>query len=124
MAGRPKTFTDAEVREILAAIDDPETHLASSCERGFLAALDGSCRTPLAGLAEVEGEMVRFSGQVLTIDGRNSWSVSRAFAYAALSHETALAQSYAAGEGAADELRRLFSGAREHAAGQIAILDC
>jgi len=98
---------DAEVREILAAIDDPPTHLASACERGFLAALDGSCRTPLAGLAEVEGEMVRFSGQVLTTDGRNSWSVSRAFAYAALSHETALAQSYAAGEGAADELRRL-----------------
>ena len=90
-----------------SAIDDPPTHLASACERGFLAALDGSCRTPLAGLAEVEGEMVRFSGQVLTTDGRNSWSVSRAFAYAALSHETALAQSYAAGEGAADELRRL-----------------
>lgn len=98
---------DTEVREVLAAIDDPPTHLAAACERGFLAALDGSCRTPLAGLAEVEAEMIRFRGQVLTTDGRNSWSVSRAFAYAELSHETARAQSYAAGEGAADEIRRL-----------------
>jgi hydroxymethylbilane synthase len=98
---------DTQTREILSAVDDASTHLASACERGFLAALDGSCRTPLAGLAEVEGEMIRFRGQVLTTDGRNFWNVSRAFAYAELSHETALAQSYAAGEGAAEEIRRL-----------------
>jgi hydroxymethylbilane synthase len=97
---------DAAVREIVAEIDDPPTHLASACERGFLAALDGSCRTPIAGLATVEDGMVRFRGQVLTVDGRNSWSVTRAFAHAKLSEATALAQSYAAGEGAADEIRQ------------------
>lgn len=98
---------DSLAREIVAEVDDAVTHLAAACERGFLAALDGSCRTPLAGLAEVEEGTIRFRGQVLTPDGGNSWSVSRAFTHAELSQETALAQSYAAGEGAAQEIRRL-----------------
>jgi hydroxymethylbilane synthase len=98
---------DTDIREIVAEIDDAPTRLAAACERGFLSALDGSCRTPLAGLALVEEGMIRFRGQVLTPDGGNSWSVSRAFAHAELSQETALAQSCAAGEGAAREIRRL-----------------
>ena len=98
---------DSDIREIVAEIDDAETHLAAACERGFLAALDGSCRTPLAGLASVEAGTVRFRGQVLTVDGRNSWNVTRAFHYAEQSQETARAQSYAAGESAANEIRRL-----------------
>lgn len=97
---------DSLVREIVAEINDAATHLAAACERGFLAALDGSCRTPLAGLAEVERGMVRFRGQVLTTDGSQSWRVSRSFAHAELSQETAIAQSYAAGEGAAQEIRQ------------------
>jgi hydroxymethylbilane synthase len=98
---------DLAVREILAAVDDSETHLAAGCERGFLGALDGSCRTPMAGLAVVEQGTIRFRGELLTVDGRNSWTATRAFSYAELSQETALAQSYAAGESAADEIRRL-----------------
>jgi hydroxymethylbilane synthase len=98
---------DGVMRAMVAEIDDAPTHLASACERGFLAALDGSCRTPIAGLASVEDGMVHFRGQVLTADGGNSWTVTRAFAHAELSQETALAQSYAAGEGAAHEIRRL-----------------
>lgn len=97
---------DSLVREIVAEINDAATHLAAACERGFLAALDGSCRTPLAGLAEVEHGTVRFRGQVLTPDGSQSWRVSRNFAHAELSQETAIAQSYAAGEGAAQEIRQ------------------
>ncbi len=95
------------IRELVAEIDDAPTHLASACERGFLAALDGSCRTPLAGLALVEDGTVRFRGQVLTPDGADSWTVARTFAHAELSQETARAQSCAAGEGAAQEIRRL-----------------
>lgn len=97
---------DSLVREIVSEINDGETHLAAACERGFLAALDGSCRTPLAGLAEVEHGMVRFRGQVLTPDGSQSWRVNRSFAHAELSQETAIAQSYAVGEGAAEEIRQ------------------
>jgi hydroxymethylbilane synthase len=98
---------DAVIRELVAEIDDAPTHLASACERGFLATLDGSCRTPLAGLALVEDGAVRFRGQVLTPDGANSWTVTRAFTHAELLQETARAQSHAAGEGAAQEIRRL-----------------
>jgi hydroxymethylbilane synthase len=60
---------DARVGELLAAIDHHETHVAVDCERGFLATLDGSCRTPIAGLARIEGERLHFSGMVLTPDG-------------------------------------------------------
>src|SRR5690606_2962693 len=47
---------DTRMESLLSAIDDRTTHAAVSCERGFLAALDGSCRTPIAGYATVEGE--------------------------------------------------------------------
>lgn len=39
----------------LAALNHEETRLAVVCERAFLAALDGSCRTPIAGWARVSG---------------------------------------------------------------------
>ncbi len=45
------------------------THEAVACERGFLATLDGSCRTPIAGLAVSDGTHLRFSGMILTPDG-------------------------------------------------------
>jgi hydroxymethylbilane synthase len=38
-------------------------------ERAFLAALDGSCRTPIAGLAEIEGSTVTFRGEIIRPDG-------------------------------------------------------
>jgi hydroxymethylbilane synthase len=51
-----------------------EAHfLATTAERAFLEALDGSCRTPIAALAtEVEG-MLSFLGEVLTPDGKHCW---------------------------------------------------
>ena len=39
----------------LAALNHEETRLAVVCERAFLSALDGSCRTPIAGWARVRG---------------------------------------------------------------------
>lgn len=53
---------DEDAHGLLAALNHEPTRLAVVCERAFLAALDGSCRTPIAGLAqvlyawEVEGE--------------------------------------------------------------------
>ncbi|WP_457581588.1 hydroxymethylbilane synthase [Ensifer canadensis] len=61
---------DKRVNDLLAAIDDARTHEAVACERGFLATLDGSCRTPIAGLAVSDGTHLRFSGMILTPDGR------------------------------------------------------
>ncbi|MDI6836064.1 MAG: hydroxymethylbilane synthase [Rhizobiaceae bacterium] len=60
---------DKRTDELISAINDPVTWTAVSCERGFLATLDGSCRTPIAGLAKVEGGHVAFHGMILTPDG-------------------------------------------------------
>jgi len=60
---------DARVLRLLAAIDCAPTSTALACERAFLAALDGSCRTPIAGHATVEDGMVRFTGLLLSPDG-------------------------------------------------------
>jgi hydroxymethylbilane synthase len=53
-------------------LDDPASARCVAAERGFLAALDGSCRTPIAGLA-TEAADGRFSldGMVATPDGRS-----------------------------------------------------
>ena len=67
---------DARVNDLLAAIDDARTHEAVACERGFLATLDGSCRTPIAGLAVSDGTHLRFSGMILTPDGRTHHRVT------------------------------------------------
>lgn len=63
---------DDAVLELLAAIDHAPTRQAVGCERAFLDVLDGSCRTPIAGLAEVEGAALTFSGLVLAPDGSES----------------------------------------------------
>jgi hydroxymethylbilane synthase len=60
---------DDAMRERLAAINHPATALALAAERTFLAVLDGSCRTPIAGLARVEGERLSFSGIIIKPDG-------------------------------------------------------
>jgi hydroxymethylbilane synthase len=69
---------DDEAAMLVAAIDHWNTHVAIACERGFLATLDGSCRTPISGLARIAGKRLEFRGEVLTPDGRNVWTASRA----------------------------------------------
>jgi hydroxymethylbilane synthase len=61
---------DQRMNDLLAAVNDGPTFDAVSCERAFLAALDGSCRTPIAGYAICEGDHLRFFGMILTPDGR------------------------------------------------------
>jgi hydroxymethylbilane synthase len=60
---------DSVVRAIVASVDHAETREAVAAERAFLAVLDGSCRTPIAGHAIVEQEAVRFRGMILKPDG-------------------------------------------------------
>jgi hydroxymethylbilane synthase len=60
---------DGKTRALLQAIDDAASAIVVACERAFLAELDGSCRTPIAGLAEIEDGTLRFRGLVLTPDG-------------------------------------------------------
>jgi hydroxymethylbilane synthase len=61
---------DDELQELLVAIEDPEAKAISTAERALLAALDGSCRTPIGGYARVlpDGRL-HLSGLVARADG-------------------------------------------------------
>ncbi|MDH3262808.1 MAG: hydroxymethylbilane synthase [Paracoccaceae bacterium] len=67
--GVERRSADARAAELLAAIHDGPTGQRLACERGFLAALDGSCETPIAGLAELRGGTLRMRGEILRPDG-------------------------------------------------------
>jgi hydroxymethylbilane synthase len=61
---------DAETRELLATLDDPDARAATDAERAFLAALGGGCSAPVAALAEVgSGSTLRLTGAVAAVDG-------------------------------------------------------
>jgi hydroxymethylbilane synthase len=60
---------DAAMRARLAAIDDRATAVAAAAERAFLDAIDGSCRTPIAGLAELDGGDLALRALVIRPDG-------------------------------------------------------
>jgi hydroxymethylbilane synthase len=68
---------DGGTEALLAAIDHGPTHLALRAERAFLAELDGSCRTPIAAHARIEGDAVHLSGMILSPDGTQAHSGSR-----------------------------------------------
>jgi hydroxymethylbilane synthase len=60
---------DARTRNAMAPFNHVPTEIALACERAFQSALDGSCRTPIAGLAEIEDGKLTFHGEVLAPDG-------------------------------------------------------
>jgi len=60
---------DAEILGLLEPLNDPATAIAVSCERAFLKELDGSCRTPIAGYARLNGSEIHFSGLIAKPDG-------------------------------------------------------
>ena len=69
---------DARTLALLATIDHADTSTALGCERAFLAVLDGSCRTPIAGHAVLDGDAISFRGMILRPDGREAFETSRA----------------------------------------------
>jgi hydroxymethylbilane synthase len=69
---------DAATRDWLAAIDHAESAIALAAERAFLAVLDGSCRTPIAGYATVSAGELRFRGLVAKTDGSEAIETTRA----------------------------------------------
>jgi hydroxymethylbilane synthase len=60
---------DTATRGLLDAINHRETGVALETERAFLAVLDGSCRTPIAGHATIEAARIRFRGLIAKPDG-------------------------------------------------------
>lgn len=68
---------DEKSADMIAPLNDAATALAVTAERAFLARLEGSCRTPIAGHAHLSGGTLHFSGQVLSPDGKASYHVRR-----------------------------------------------
>jgi len=64
---------DTRTRAMLAMITVPEFEIVVAAERGFLHALDGSCRTPIGALARINNSMLHFLGEILTPDGKTRW---------------------------------------------------
>jgi len=75
--GIERREADARAGEMLAAIHDGPTGIRLAAERAFLAALDGSCETPIAGLAVIDGERLYLRGEILKTDGSAAFEDSR-----------------------------------------------
>jgi hydroxymethylbilane synthase len=66
---------DAKTRALLAPLNDATSAATVACERAFLARLDGSCKTPIAGLAEIADGILRFRGLILAPDGSEWYDI-------------------------------------------------
>ncbi len=70
--GIERRTDDDRAAEMLSAIHHGPTGTRLAAERAFLAALDGSCETPIAGLAELDGDSLRLRGEILRTDGSDA----------------------------------------------------
>ena len=75
--GIERRQADHDTHAMLQAIHHGPTGQRLAAERAFLAALDGSCETPIAGLAELDGATIRLRGEVLRPDGSESITADR-----------------------------------------------
>jgi hydroxymethylbilane synthase len=67
---------DLRALEALAAITHADTFAALTAERAFLTELEGSCRTPIAGLATLADGRLALKGEVLRLDGSESFEIA------------------------------------------------
>lgn len=69
---------DSAAEDLLAQLNHEDTRLAVLCERAFLTALDGSCRTPIAGLAQRNASGgLSFRGLIASPDGAKIFETTR-----------------------------------------------
>ncbi len=67
---------DEPIASLVSQLNDAAAAHAIAAERAFLARLEGSCRTPIAGHAVISGGVVNFRGQLLSPDGAQCYEVS------------------------------------------------
>lgn len=75
--GIERRADDVRAAFLLAAIQDVPTSNRLMAERAFLAELDGSCETPIAALAILDGTQVWLRGQILATDGSVAYAGER-----------------------------------------------
>jgi len=68
---------DERANRVLAALNDAETVVQVTAERAFLTVLDGSCRTPIAAYARLDGDTLHFHGLVAKPDGSEVHQIKR-----------------------------------------------
>ncbi len=88
---------DDNARAMLAAIHHGPSGLRANAERALLSGLDGSCRTPIAALAEIEGDTLTLRALIARPDGSEMLETARS---------GPVADGIALGHDAADELKR------------------
>jgi hydroxymethylbilane synthase len=96
---------DAEVRNALAALDDPPTRAGVLAERSLLAHLRGGCLAPIGAWGRVDNGVLHLSAVVLSSDGTRRLDVYDADAHLDPAHAEALGRGVAESlleEGAAD----------------------
>jgi hydroxymethylbilane synthase len=104
---------DGRTRDLLAAIDDPDSALCVGAERACLEVLDGSCRTPIGVLAELDGaaRSLRLRALIAEPDGTRLWRAERrgdAGDAEALARDAGAELRAAAGEAFFERLADLF----------------
>jgi hydroxymethylbilane synthase len=93
---------DDEMVEVLAALDHADTHVAVTAERAFLSTIGGSCHTPLAAHAALQGDRLKLDALIVSPDGARLVRGTREDrAQAAADIGAALANELLAGGGAA-----------------------
>ncbi|MEM6665424.1 MAG: hydroxymethylbilane synthase [Pseudomonadota bacterium] len=60
---------DPRALDLVGALNVQESKAAALTERSFLATLDGSCQSPIAGHARISGDALHFEGRLMTSDG-------------------------------------------------------
>ena len=68
---------DERANRVLAALNHAETVVQVTAERAFLTVLDGSCRTPIAAYARLDGDTLHFHGLVAKPDGSEVHQIKR-----------------------------------------------
>ena len=89
---------DARAAAAVRPLEHPASALALACERAFQAALDGTCRTPIAGLATITGDLLSFRGEVLAPDGSDAVATGFQIALGGDANSAAAAAGRKAGE--------------------------
>ncbi|AKK20556.1 hydroxymethylbilane synthase [Candidatus Liberibacter africanus] len=68
---------NTKAQELARSLNHKETWDSVRCERAFLAELDGSCKSAIAGFAHCKEQTLYFRGIVLSPDGKIFHEVSR-----------------------------------------------
>ena len=95
---------DDEAMAVCALIDDMPTAVATAAERAFVEGLDGSCRTPMAGLAQMRGGRLHFEAEILTLNGQRALRRERTVRIAGRDHDDCVLDAVAAGADAAADM--------------------